>query len=29
MKYNKNSYNKMKRHWKLILKDRNELDCSK
>ena len=29
MKYNKNSYNKMKRYWKLILKDRNELDCSK
>ncbi len=29
MKSNKNSYNKMKRYWKLILKDRNELDCSK
>ena len=29
MKCNKNSYNKMKRYWKLILKDRNELDCSK
>lgn len=29
IKSNKNSYNKMKRYWKLILKDRNELDCSK
>ena len=29
MKSNKNTYNKMKRYWKLILKDRNELDCSK
>ena len=29
MKSNKNSYNKMKRYWKLILKDRNELDYSK
>lgn len=29
MKNNKNAYNKMKRYWKLILKDRNELDCSK
>ena len=29
MKNNKNSYNKMKRYWKLILKDRNELDYSK
>lgn len=29
MKSNKNAYNKMKRYWKLILKDRNELDCSK
>ena len=26
MKGNKTSYNKMKRYWKLILKDRNELD---
>lgn len=29
MKSNKNAYNKMKRYWKLILKNRNELDCSK
>ena len=29
MKHNKESYNKMKRYWKLILKDRNELDYSK
>ena len=29
MKKNKKSYNKMKRYWKLILKDRNELNCSK
>ena len=29
MKSNKASYNKMKRYWKLILKDRNELDYSK
>jgi Transposase and inactivated derivatives len=29
MKSNKTSYNKMKRYWKLILKDRNELDYSK
>lgn len=29
MKSNKNSYNKMKRYWKLILKDRNDLDFSK
>ena len=29
MKSNKSSYNKMKRYWKLILKDRNELDYSK
>ena len=29
MKSNKNSYNKMKRYWKLILKDSNDLDFSK
>ena len=29
MKNNKSAYNKMKRYWKLILKDRNELDYSK
>ena len=29
MKNNKAVYNKMKRYWKLILKDRNELDYSK
>ena len=29
MKSNKAAYNKMKRYWKLILKDRNELDYSK
>ena len=29
MKNNKPAYNKMKRYWKLILKDRNELDYSK
>lgn len=29
MKSNKSAYNKMKRYWKLILKDRNELDYSK
>ena len=29
MKGNKTIYNKMKRYWKLILKDRNELDYSK
>ena len=29
MKNNKSSYNKMKRYWKLILKNRNELDYSK
>jgi len=29
MKNNKAAYNKMKRYWKLILKDRNELDYSK
>lgn len=29
MKNNKNSYNKMKRYWRLILKDKNELDPSK
>ena len=29
MKNNKVAYNKMKRYWKLILKDRNELDYSK
>ena len=29
MKGNKAVYNKMKRYWKLILKDRNELDYSK
>ena len=29
MKSNKVAYNKMKRYWKLILKDRNELDYSK
>ena len=29
MKSNKAVYNKMKRYWKLILKDRNELDYSK
>ena len=29
MKNNKAVYNKMKRYWKLILKDRNELDFSK
>lgn len=29
MKSNKNSYNKMKRYWRLILKDKNELDSSK
>ena len=29
MKENKASYNKMKRYWKLILKDRNELNYSK
>ena len=29
MKTNKSAYNKMKRYWKLILKDRNELDYSK
>lgn len=29
MKNNKEVYNKMKRYWKLILKDRNELDYSK
>ena len=29
MKSNKATYNKMKRYWKLILKDRNELDYSK
>ena len=29
MKKNKKSYNKIKRYWKLILKDRNELNCSK
>ena len=29
MKNNKAAYNKIKRYWKLILKDRNELDYSK
>ena len=29
MKSNKSAYNKMKRYWKLILKDRNQLDYSK
>ena len=29
MKSNKSAYNKMKRYWRLILKNRNELDCSK
>lgn len=29
MKNNKTAYNKMKRYWKLLLKDRNELDYSK
>lgn len=29
MKSNKPAYNKIKRYWKLILKDRNELDYSK
>lgn len=29
MKYDKKNYNKMKRYWKLILKNSNELDCSK
>ena len=29
MKNNRAAYNKMKRYWKLILKDRNELDYSK
>lgn len=29
MKNNKTVYNKMKRYWKLILKDRNDLDYSK
>lgn len=29
MKSSKNAYNRMKRYWKLILKDRNELDFSK
>ena len=29
MKSNKSAYNKMKRYWRLILKDRNELDYSK
>lgn len=28
MKNNKSCYNKMKRYWKLILKSRNDLDCS-
>ena len=28
MKNNKSAYNKMKKYWKLILKDRNELDYS-
>lgn len=29
MKNNKSAYNKIKRYWKLILKDRNQLDYSK
>ena len=29
MKKDKANYNKMKRYWKLILKDESELDCSK
>lgn len=29
MKSNKSAYNKMKRYWRLILKNRNELDCSR
>lgn len=29
MKNNKKCYNKMKRYWRLILKNRNDLDCSK
>lgn len=29
MKTDKNNYNKMKRYWKLILKDSSDLDCSK
>ena len=29
MKKDKKNYNKMKRYWRLILKDETELDCSK